>query len=83
VGLSYIHSLYTGDNVNLTGSTGSGFAQEPGEVATTTFLWSASELPVKPWLIISAWGGYTSAVLEDGAAVAKPSGDNADIWNYA
>ncbi len=86
VGLSYIHSYFTGDNVNLTGSTGSGFAQEPfGEVATTGNSYGVqASFQLSPSFIISAWGGYTSAVLEDGAAVAEASsGDSADIWNYA
>jgi len=83
LGLSYIHSYFTGDDVNLTGSTGSGFAQEPlAKLRLQAFLWSASELPVQPWPDLLV-GVVTLTFLKMELRQASSSGDNAEIWNYA
>ncbi len=76
--LSYIHSFQPGDDVNLSGSTGSDGAKEPfGENATSSenFGFEASWM-ISPRVNLAGWVGYTTASDE-------VDGGDADIWNWA
>ena len=79
VAFSYVNSYAPGDDVNVSGSTGSGNARQPfGSVATSANHFGLqTSLNLNP-VTISAWGGYISAQAKDGAS----EGDKADIWNW-
>lgn len=81
VGLTYTHSYFPGTDVNVTGSTGSGFAQRPfGNVATFTNSYGveASWRPSKNFQI-AGWYGYTDAQ----SLGRGTKGSDAEIINYA
>jgi hypothetical protein len=79
VAFSYVNSYAPGDDVNVTGTTGSGNARRPfGRVATSgNHFGLQTSINLSP-VTISAWGGYTSAQAEDG----PDQGNKADIWNW-
>ena len=79
VALSYINSYAPGDEVNVSGTTGSTLARRPfGRVATSANHFGLqTSIDLSP-VTISAWGGYVSAQAESGAN----EGDKADIWNW-
>ncbi len=81
LGLTYVRYYSPGTRVNLTGSTGSGFAQRPfGNVATSsdnfgaTLNWRLSQN-----FVFGGWFGYSIAEAKSG----PNEGDNANIMNYA
>jgi hypothetical protein len=79
VGLTYVHKYYTTNNVNVTASTGSNFANRPfGQNATTSDnLGLALNWKVTPRFYLGGWFGYTLAYQQQG-------GDNeATILNGA
>ncbi|NET59284.1 MAG: iron uptake porin [Symploca sp. SIO2E6] len=86
---TYVNSYYRGGDVNVTGSTGSGFARRPFDSGAAT---SANSYGVEAnlkfgKLSIGGWVGYQNAILEeanvviDGAVV--PRGTDRDVWNWA
>jgi len=81
VGLTYVHYYAPGTRVNLTGSTGSGFAQQPfGAVATESNSFGGElNWRISPKFLISGWFGYTTAEAKTGPY----RGANADVINYA
>jgi len=81
LGLSYIHSYFSGDDVNLTEY---GWPQEPfGEVATTGNSYGVqASFQFSPGLILLV-GPVTLMRLENGAALAEASTGDNEIWNYA
>jgi len=66
LGLSYIHSYFSGDDVNLTGSTvvARGALRR---VATTGNSYGVQASFSQPWPDSFGWAGYTNAILENGA----------------
>jgi hypothetical protein len=81
VGLTYTHSYFPRTDVNVTGSTGSGFAQRPfGNIATFTNSYGV-EANWRPsrYFQIGGWYGYT-----DAQSLGRGSrGFEADIVTYA
>ena len=79
VAFAYVNSYAPGDDVNVSGTTGSVLARRPfGRVATSANHFGLqTSLDLNP-VTISAWGGYVSAEAEDGTQ----EGDKADIWNW-
>ncbi|NEQ65870.1 MAG: iron uptake porin [Symploca sp. SIO2D2] len=89
VAATYANSYYIGGDVNVTGSTGSGFARRPFD----NFATSANSYGVETnlrfgKLSVGGWVGYQNAILEDPSAAAftalgAPRGTDRDIWNWA
>ncbi|MCL1475831.1 iron uptake porin [Argonema antarcticum] len=82
LGLTYAHYYSPGKDVNLTGSTGSSFAQRPfGSGIATSADALGAEFNWRPnrRFILSGWFGYTMAEAESGL----DQGSNADVINYA
>lgn len=78
LGLTYVHSYYK-NSVNVTGSTGSRYAQSPFGTSVPTdadHFGVQANFRVSPRFTVGGWAGYTNANRLTG------SGD-ADIWNYA
>ncbi|MBR8826919.1 MAG: iron uptake porin [Gomphosphaeria aponina SAG 52.96 = DSM 107014] len=78
---TFLHSYQTGNEVNLTGSTGSDIGKKPfGDVATTAqrFGLQASWL-ITPKINFAAWGGYANAEAQAGSR----EGDSADLWTWS
>lgn len=100
--LTYAHSYFsavdangvaTGD-VNVSGSEGSAFANNPFGTATNPIATSANHYGIESSyrlsskFILSGWVGYTQAVAERSAGTNSVTntvnrGDKADIWNWA
>jgi Carbohydrate-selective porin, OprB family len=79
LGLNYARS-YSPNGANVSGGTGSAFANSPFGAAPTVashynFLASAK---VSPGFVLSGWAGLTNASLDNGGA-----GGSADIFNFA
>ncbi len=79
LGLNYARS-YSPNGANISGGTGSAFANSPFGTAPTVanhynFLASAK---VSPGFVLSGWAGLTNASLDNGGA-----GGSADIFNFA
>lgn len=70
IGLSYSRSYYPGNEVNLTGSTGSAFATSPfGNNATVTDSFGAQAFwRLSPKITLGGWFGYAFARGQSGAA---------------
>ena len=82
---TYTNSFYRG-GAGVTGGTGTGFANSPfGAVPTTANAFGVeATFRLTPKVIISGWGGYTTAKAKlavDQATVRN--GDKANIWNWA
>lgn len=79
IGASYGHTYMAGDEVNLTGSTGSYNARRPfGSNATSADLAGVQGyIKISPRFVIGGWGGYANANEEDGG------NDDATLWNWA
>ncbi|AFY48483.1 carbohydrate-selective porin [Nostoc sp. PCC 7524] len=77
---TYVNAYYTNGS-GVTGSTGTGFANNPFNGARTSVNnYSVSaNYKFSPKFTLTAWGGYTNAQAEN-TAVAR---SNADIWNWA
>jgi len=89
VAATYANSYYRGGDVNVTGSTGSGFARRPFDSGAAT---SANSYGVEAnikfgKLSIGGWVGYQNAILEEGDVaidgVVVPRGTDREIWNWA
>lgn len=78
LGLTYVNAYYSGGS-GVTGSTGTGFANNPFNGARTSVnAYSASaNYRVSRGLTLSGWAGYTNARAEDNTKY------KADIWNWA
>ncbi|XWK85960.1 MAG: iron uptake porin [Phormidium sp.] len=81
IGLTYVRYYAPGNRVNLTGSTGSGFAQRPfGAVATESNSFGGQlNWRIAKGFQLSGWVGYTMAEARTG----RFRGANADVINYA
>ncbi len=71
--LTYAHSYYPGSEVNLTSSTGSGFAANPfgssailGRPTSSDTFAAEVQLRLSPKLIVGGWFGYSFIDQEDG-----------------
>lgn len=83
LGLSYVRSYAPGGEVNLTGSTGSGIAQDPLGVATSAdSVGAQAQLGVGEGLILSGWAGYTWAKAQ-ASGLGVIEGNEARIFNWA
>jgi hypothetical protein len=80
LGFAFGYSYYPGEDVNLSGSTGSPRAKEPfGEIATSALRFGIQgSWRVTPRINLAGWGGYIDAEAEAGAR----EGDNADLWTW-
>ncbi|MEQ9551492.1 MAG: iron uptake porin [Coleofasciculus sp. G3-WIS-01] len=80
LGFAFGYSYYPGEDVNLSGSTGSLRAKEPfGEIATSALRFGIQgSLRLTPTINLAGWGGYIDAEAEAGAR----EGDNADLWTW-
>ena len=81
LGLTYVRYYSPGTRVNLTGTTGSAFAQRPfGNVATSADNFGATlNWRVSKNFIFGGWFGYTMSEAQAG----PNEGDNATTINYA
>ncbi|NEO33106.1 MAG: iron uptake porin [Symploca sp. SIO3C6] len=79
--LSYARYFAPGEDVNLSGNTGSTLAKTPfGAVATSANRFGAqASWRINSKLNLAGWVGYIDASAESGAR----EGDHADIWNWA
>jgi len=89
VAATYANSYYRGGDINVTGSTGSGFARRPFDSGAAT---SANSYGVEAnikfgKLSIGGWVGYQNAILEEANVaidgVVVPRGTDREIWNWA
>ncbi|MEQ8752490.1 MAG: iron uptake porin [Coleofasciculus sp. G1-WW12-02] len=80
LGFAFGYSYYPGEDVNLSGSTGSPRAKEPfGEIATSALRFGIQgSWRLTPTINLAGWGGYIDAEAEAGAR----EGDNADLWTW-
>ncbi|MEQ9357891.1 iron uptake porin [Coleofasciculus chthonoplastes] len=80
LGFAFGYSYYPGEDVNLSGSTGSPLAKEPfGEIATSALRFGIQgSWRVAPKINIAGWGGYINAEAEAG----DREGDNAELWTW-
>ncbi len=79
------YSPEPGRGINLTGNTGSGFAQTPfGDDAASSGNAFGIEASFRfsPRFALGGWVGVTKAQAESGGLLAN-RGDEAEIWNYA
>ena len=83
------YSPQPGAGVNLTGNTGSGFAQTPfgDDVATSANAYGIeAQYRFTPIFAIGGWVGVTKAQAETSGVFGGDlvnQGDDAEIWNYA
>ena len=92
IGLTYAHTyensgpsnVTTSNNIGVSGGTGSTYANNPFNGASTSANHYSAEASLRlgEKITISGWGGYTVAIAEDGPG-ALNRGDTADIWNWA
>ncbi|QHG20625.1 iron uptake porin [Nostoc sp. ATCC 53789] len=77
---TYVNAYYT-DGSGVTGSTGTGFANNPFNGARTSVnnYSVTGNYKLSPKFTITAWGSYANAQAEN-TAVAR---SNAEIWNWA
>jgi len=80
LGFAFGYSYYPGEDVNLSGSTGSPRAKEPfGEIATSALRFGIQgSWRLTPTINLAGWGGYIDAEAEAG----DREGDNADLWTW-
>ncbi|NEO81675.1 iron uptake porin [Moorena sp. SIO4G3] len=86
ISLTYIRSYQPGDDVNLSGSTGSDISKRPfGRVATSTNRFGAqASLRLTEQIHLGGWFGYIDAEAEDdGNGGLTEEGDSADIFTWA
>jgi len=77
---TYLHSFYNGGSVNVTGSTGSGFASDPfDDAATSVDSYGIQANALFGKFSVGGWVGYQDAEAEAG----DDEDANADIWNWA
>jgi hypothetical protein len=79
------YSPEPGGGVNVTGNTGSQFAQTPfgDDTATSANAYGIeTRFRVTPNFAIGGWVGFTQAYAESNGLFAS-KGDEAEVWNYA
>ncbi len=79
------YSAEPGNGINVTGNTGSGFAQTPfgSDAATSANAYGIeASFRFSPRFSLGGWVGVTKAQSESAGAIAN-RGDEAEIWNYA
>ncbi len=79
------YSAEPGNGINVTGNTGSGFAQTPfgSDAATSANAYGIeASFRFSPRFSLGGWVGVTKAQAESAGAIAN-RGDEAEIWNYA
>ena len=83
IGLVYSRAYQSGDQVNLTGGVGSGFASKPfDDVATTSNNYGLqASFRATDKVIVSGWAGLTDAEAESGGIDKK--GADADIFYWS
>lgn len=87
-GLTYVRAFYPGDEVVVSGETGSELANEPfGDIPTAAdHLGLQVSYQLNSWLTVSGWGGLTLANAEDNGVndgfVVEEDAD-ATIYNWA
>lgn len=81
IGLAGGYSYYPGDDVNLSGSTGSLIARQPfGEIPTSAIRAGVQgSWEISSRINLGAWGGYINAEAEDDLR----ADDKAELWNWA
>lgn len=81
VGFTYARAYQNDNDINLTGSTGSDFAQNPFDDAATTSNNYGIQAAFKPSskITVGGWAGLSDAEAVSGAN----DGDNADIFYWA
>ena len=81
VGFTYARAYQNGNDINLTGSTGSDFAQNPFDDAATVSNNYGIQAAFKPSskITVGGWAGLSDAEAVSGAN----DGDNADIFYWA
>ena len=81
LGLVYSRVYQTGNQVNLTGSIGSGFASDPfDDVATTSNNYGIQgTFKATDKVVVSGWAGFSTAEAESGVNI----GADADIFYWA
>ncbi|NET90053.1 MAG: iron uptake porin [Kamptonema sp. SIO1D9] len=81
IGLIYGHSFYPGEDVNLSGSTGSPLAKDPFDGAATSANRYGVEanLRLGSRISLGGWVGYIDAEAESGLR----EGDDAELWTWA
>jgi hypothetical protein len=84
IGFAYLHSYQPNGSVNLSGSTGSGLAKDPFDVATTSDrLGLSGQWKPSSKISVGAFGGYVNAgAQQSGGAFNAQDGDSADIWTW-
>ncbi|NEO41728.1 MAG: iron uptake porin [Moorea sp. SIOASIH] len=84
ISLTYVRSYQPGEDVNLSGSTGSDLAKQPfGETATSANRFGAqASLRLSSQIHLGGWFGYVDAIAEDDNG-AVSEGDNADIFTWS
>ncbi|NEP54245.1 MAG: carbohydrate porin, partial [Moorea sp. SIO3C2] len=84
--LTYLRSYQPGEDINLSGSTGSDISKRPfGEVATSTNRFGAqASLRLTSQIHLGGWFGYIDAEAEDdGNGGLTEEGDSADIFTWS
>ncbi|MBW4620431.1 MAG: iron uptake porin [Cyanosarcina radialis HA8281-LM2] len=84
LGLTYVRSFNPAGSVDLTGSTGSGFAQRPfGNTVDTSadHFGLEANFRITPQVNLGGWVGFTNARVED--AEEAVDGASADLFNFA
>ena len=83
ISLTYVRSYQPGEDVNLSGSTGSDLAREPfGETATSANRFGAqASFRLSSQIHLGGWFGYLDAIAEDDNGNVE-EGDNADIITW-
>lgn len=81
LGLALGYSFYPGDDVNLSGSTGSSLARRPfGQEATSALrVGFQGDWEIGDRLLFSGWLGYVQGTAKSGDL----SGHHADIWTWS
>ncbi|NEO44121.1 MAG: iron uptake porin [Moorea sp. SIO4A3] len=84
ISLTYVRSYQPGEDVNLSGSTGSDLAKQPfGETATSANRFGAqASLRLSSQIHLGGWFGYVDAIAEDDNG-AVSEGDNAEILTWS
>lgn len=84
------YSPQPGEGTNITGNTGSGFAQTPfgDDIATSANAYGIeAQYRFTPRFAVGGWVGVTTAQAETGGTLVNGAlvnkGDEAEIWNYA
>lgn len=84
------YSPQPGEGINLTGNTGSGYAQTPfgDDVASSADAYGIeAQFRLNPQISFGGWVGVTKAQAETAGIIANTGtivseGDEAEIWNY-